>query len=203
MEKEGWYLCKESLVLRKGKGECPLTGSDEMFQVKVDAKTKRLDNGGVVGAQRCPKCLSEEGIFFIGCQSATLSSVVIDEMFGSVLNNDPKLLAFTDSVQDASHRAGYFSSRTYHFPYRTALQHVINEAGESGLLLKDAGKRLFEYWSRQLPGRPGSIKEAMASLMPPDLCEYIPYLKYRNNKGLQRAPKIFTRILSPGSNGRR
>lgn len=189
MEKENFYLCQESLVLRKGKGACPLTGSDQVFQVKVDTKTKCLENGKVVGAQRCPKCLSEEGIFFIGCQSATLSSVVIDEMFGSVLNNDPKLLAFTDSVQDASHRAGYFSSRTYHFTYRTALQHVINEAGEKGLLLKDVGKRLFEYWSQQLPVRPGSIKEAMASLMPPDLCEYIPYLKYRNNNNLQVVPK--------------
>lgn len=48
----------------------------------------------------------------IGSQSATLSSVAIDELFGSVLNNDPKLLAFTDSVQDASHRAGFFTART-------------------------------------------------------------------------------------------
>jgi DEAD/DEAH box helicase domain-containing protein len=189
IEPEGWYLCKESLVLRKGEGPCPLTGSDNLLQVKVDKKTKRLENGGVIGIQRCPKCLSEEGIFFIGCQSATLSSVVIDEMFGSVLNNDPKLLAFTDSVQDASHRAGYFSSRTYHFTYRTALQHVINEAGKDGLPLKDVGQKLFQYWSEQIPGRPGSIKEAMASLMPPDLLEYLPYIKYRNNNNLADPPE--------------
>ena len=188
MEAETFYLCRDSLVLRKGKGACPLTGSDQVFQVKVDAGTMRLEGRGVVGAQRCPKCLSEEGIFFIGCQSATLSSVVIDEMFGSVLNNDPKLLAFTDSVQDASHRAGYFSSRTYHFTYRTALQHVINEAGEKGLPLKDVGKQLFEYWSQPLPGRPGSVKETMAALMPPDLYEYTPYIKYRNNENLHSAP---------------
>jgi DEAD/DEAH box helicase domain-containing protein len=181
IEAEGIYLCKESLVFRKGHGPCPLTGSEEVFRVKIDSKIKRLESGGVIGAQRCPKCLSEEGIFFIGCQSATLSSVVIDEMFGSVLNNDPKLLAFTDSVQDASHRAGYFSSRTYHFTYRTALQHVINDAGNNGLPIKDVGKKLLEYWSQELPGRPGSLKEAIASLMPPDLSEYLPYLKYRDN----------------------
>ncbi len=55
-------------------------------------------------------------------------------MFGFILNNDPKLLAFTDSVQDASHRAGFFTARTYHFTFRTALQHVINHhaAGSGG-----------------------------------------------------------------------
>ncbi|SLM31713.1 putative RNA helicase [Desulfamplus magnetovallimortis] len=188
MESDGFYLCRESLVLRKGYGTCPLTGSDKLFRVEVDKSIKSLENGSVVGAQRCPKCLLEEGIFFIGCQSATLSSVIIDEMFGSVLNNDPKLLAFTDSVQDASHRAGYFSARTYHFTYRTALQHVINEAGFQGLPVKEAGDKLLTYWSLPLPGRPGSIKEAMASLLPPDLSEYLPYTKYRNNEKLQDPP---------------
>src|SRR6266571_495263 len=68
-------------------------------------------------------------------QSATLSSVAIDELFGSVLNSDPKLLAFTDSVQDASHRAGFFTARTYAFTFRTALQHVIDDAGPAGVPL--------------------------------------------------------------------
>ncbi|MBF0233005.1 MAG: DEAD/DEAH box helicase [Desulfamplus sp.] len=195
MESEAFYLCQESLVVRKGYGPCPLTGSDKLFRVKVDKSIKRLENGSVVGTQCCPKCLLEEGLFFIGCQSATLSSVIIDEMFGSVLNNDPKLLAFTDSVQDASHRAGYFSARTYHFTYRTALQHVINEAGLKGLPVKEAGEQLLAYWSLPLPGRPGSVKEAMASLLPPDLSEYLPYITYRNNAKLNEPPKDLYRDI--------
>lgn len=98
---------------------------------------------------------------------------------GPVLNNDPKLLAFTDSVQDASHRAGFFSARTFHFTLRTALQRVIDEAGASGLPLGVIGARLLDYWSEPVPGRPGSLREAISTLLPPDLREYPPYLDYR------------------------
>ena len=122
-----FFFCPESLVVRRGDGPCPLTGDARRFRVRIDNRTRKLENGRVIGDQGCPRCGSKEGLFFVGAQSATLSSVAIDEMFGSILNNDPKLLAFTDSVQDASHRAGFFSARTYHFTFRTALQHVINE----------------------------------------------------------------------------
>ena len=85
-----------------------------------------------------------------------------------VLNNDPKLLAFTDSVQDASHRAGFFTARTYHFTFRTALQHVIDAAGADGLPLEEAGQRLLEHWSQDRPGFPGPGR-ALEALLPPDL----------------------------------
>ena len=170
------------LVLRRDDGPCPLSGDARRFRVKVNREAGKTDEGVVVGDQGCPNCGSKEGVFFIGSQSATLSSVAIDEMFGSVLNSDPKLLAFTDSVQDASHRAGFFTARTYHFTYRTALQHVVDDAGGAGLPLADVGKRLLEWWSLPQPGRPGKIKEAMASLMPPDLQQYDDFKAYRDEK---------------------
>ncbi len=182
------YFCPASLVIRKGDGPCPLTDDPRRFRVRVNRDTKRNRYNNTVGDQGCPRCGSKVGVFIIGCQSATLSSVIIDEMFGSVLNKDPKLLAFTDSVQDASHRAGFFTARTFRFTFRTALQHVIDEAGETGLPLPEAGKRLLEYWSQARPGRPGSPRNAMASLMPPDLREYPDYLKFRDHKTLQHPP---------------
>ena len=130
-----WYFCPAKLVLRRDDGPCPLTGDARRFRVKVNRETRKSDEGVVTGDQGCPNCGSKEGVFFIGSQSATLSSVAIDEMFGSVLNSDPKLLAFTDSVQDASHRAGFFTARTYHFTFRTALQHVVDDAGGVGVPL--------------------------------------------------------------------
>ena len=200
------YFCPESLVIRRGEGPCPLTGDTRNFRVRVSNKTRRMQNGSVVGDQRCPRCGSAEGLFFIGAQSATLASVAIDEMFGSILNNDPKLLAFTDSVQDASHRAGFFSARTYHFTFRTALQHVINSAAGNGgaeekgskgagLKLTEAGQRLFDFWSQELPGRPGSIRETMTALMPPDLHDYGLFLDFRNNPALENPPaRLFEEI---------
>lgn len=177
-----YYICSKSLVLRKGDGPCPLTNDVKRFRVKVNNERRRNENSNeMLGEQGCSNCGSKEGIFFIGSQSATLSSVAIDELFGSVLNNDPKLLAFTDSVQDASHRAGFFTARTYNFTFRTALQHVIDDAGTQGLPLKEAGQRLLQWWSHPKPGWPGHIREAMGSLMPPDLHEYQDYLAYRDS----------------------
>ena len=174
------FLCPTSLVLRKGDGPCPVTGSSQRFRVRVSDQVRVLDSGDVVGDQGCPRCGSKVGVMFIGSQAATLSSVAIDEMFGSVLNNDPKLLAFTDSVQDASHRAGFFTARTYHFTFRTALQHVIDVAGADGLPLEEAGQRLLEHWSQDRPGFPGPGR-ALEALLPPDLQHYTAYRQYRES----------------------
>ena len=128
-------------------------------------------------------------MFFIGSQAATLSSVAIDELFGSVLNSDPKLLAFTDSVQDASHRAGFFTARTYQFTFRTALQHVIDASEPAGVPLPQAGRRMLEWWSEPRPGWAGAAKEAMASLVPPDLHGYTEFREFRDDRSAAIPPR--------------
>lgn len=189
LEFKDWYICPKNLVLRMDDGPCPLTDDPKRFRVKVNMETRQDQKQATVGDQGCSNCGSKEGVFFIGSQSATLSSVAIDELFGSVLNNDPKLLAFTDSVQDASHRAGFFSSRTYQFTFRTALQHVVDDAGEQGVPLSEAGPSLLKWWSEPRPGWPGSVREAMASLLPPDLHEYSDFVKFREKASAEQPPK--------------
>ena len=44
------------------------------------------------------------------------------------------------------------------------------------------------YWSHPLPGRPGSPKEAMAVLMPPDLQDYKPFVDFRNKEAADTPP---------------
>ncbi|GAG68537.1 unnamed protein product, partial [marine sediment metagenome] len=173
-----------------GPGACPLSG-EETFPVKFAHETKNRSDGQLVGKRICPHCRSEDTLMFIGTRAATVASVAIDELFGSTLNNDPKLLAFTDSVQDASHRAGFFSARTYRFTLRTALQRVIDEAGDAGLPLSNAGRQLLNYWSQEGPGRPGSLRQTIATIIPPDIREYQPYLNYRNSLGSDEPPPVF------------
>lgn len=172
-----WFLAPESLVVRNGPGTCPLTDAPT-FRVKLNNDTRRLNSGRTVGEVKCPNCNAGSSLMFIGAQAATIASVAIDEIFGSLLNNDPKLLAFTDSVQDASHRAGFFSARTYRFTFRTALQHLIDEHPE-GVPVEGIGQRLLAFCARNEPGRPGNDREALSTLLPPDLREYGPYLDYR------------------------
>lgn len=184
-----WHLHPASLVIRKGPGACPLTDDTRRFRVAFNQNIEPQQNGSPRGVQACPCCGSRESLFIIGSRSATLSSVMVDELFGSTLNNDPKLLAFTDSVQDASHRAGFLSARTYNFTFRTALQRVIDNAGATGLALPEVGRRLLEWWGTPELGRTKNIKEAIAALLPPDLHGYQDYLKYRNNPNLTNPPK--------------
>ena len=182
-----WYLAPESMVARQGHGPCPQSGA-RTFRVKLYNGFYRTPDGRVVGRKLCPHCGARDSLMFIGSRAATVSSVAIDEIFGSVLNSDAKLLAFTDSVQDASHRASFFSARTYHFTFRTALQRIIGEAGGDGVPLSEAGERLLNYWAQAVPGHPGSMVEAMATLLPPDLREYGPYLDYRDGAASGSAP---------------
>ncbi|MGV3485068.1 MAG: DEAD/DEAH box helicase, partial [Planctomycetaceae bacterium] len=199
-----YYLCPKELVLRLGDGPCPLSGDTMRFRVLVNEATETDPVKNLTkGKQGCPRCGEEEPVFFIGSQAATLSSVAIDELFGSTLNNDPKLLAFTDSVQDASHRAGFFTSRTYSFTFRTALQHLIDayrdfegEPCEHGLRLSDAGRQLLDFWTHPRAGWKGGIAEAMAVLMPPDLQSYWAYLQFRNGEVGQEPPEHLRREIT-------
>lgn len=171
-----WYLCPGSLVLRQGPGLCPLSGQPT-FRVRF---TQSLRRGAGYDKPACPHCgAGGENLFFVGSRSATLCSVAIDEIFGSLLNRDPKLLAFTDSVQDASHRASFFSARTYHFTFRTALKHALDSSGEVGIALQGSGQALLDYWSRRRPGWEGGIDKALMSLIPHDLERQKDFEAYR------------------------
>lgn len=182
-----YYLAPNSLVLREGPGPCPLSG-ETTFPVNFVHHPETRNDGLRTSKRVCPHCLSEDTLMFIGSRAATVASVAMDELFGSTLNNDPKLLAFTDSVQDASHRAGFFSARTYRFTLRTALQHAIDEEGDAGLPLARAAEALLEFWGQSKPGRPGSVREAIATIIPPDIRKYKPYLDYRNSSSADDPP---------------
>ena len=74
----------------------------------------------------CPFCATKlDTLTGRAFQAATLTSVFIDQLFSSPWNADKKLLAFSDSVQDASHRAGVFGARTWRFNIRVALARYL------------------------------------------------------------------------------
>ena len=51
---------------------------------------------------------------------------MVEQSWASGFNDDKKLVAFSDSVQDAAHRAGFFGARTYANTVRTALAKAID-----------------------------------------------------------------------------
>lgn len=75
----------------------------------------------------CPGCGEHGDLLLLGARNATLGSQVVDASWASVFNDDKKLIAFSDSVQDAAHRAGFFGARTWQNGVRTAWAHVLDE----------------------------------------------------------------------------
>ena len=94
-------------------------------------------------AQRCPGCGERDAVRFLGLAVASLASVSINTLFASVHldESERKLLAFTDSVQDASHRAGFFGGRTHRINLRAIMARVIRANGE--VTLADLGDLLL------------------------------------------------------------
>lgn len=98
-----------------------MTGENRTEEAREDAARR----------QQCPSCGARDAIRFLGSRVTTLASVGITQMFGSehVAEDERKLLAFTDSVQDASHRAAFFSGRTHRFNLRATLSGALQSKG--------------------------------------------------------------------------
>lgn len=97
----------------------------------------------------CPFCGSKRGLALMGLRSATEISASISQLFASKFNDDKKTLAFSDNVQDAAHRAGFFNARTWRFGLRSAIQRYV-ENGGAGRSLADFTKGFLKYWHEKL-----------------------------------------------------
>ncbi|SOC50279.1 protein of unknown function [Blastococcus aggregatus] len=88
----------------------------------VDAGELSLDD-------TCPACQHKDGIRFLGSAIATLLSVTLSTLFGAegLDEAEKKALVFTDSVQDAAHRAGFVQSRSFSLTLRAVLREAVGE----------------------------------------------------------------------------
>lgn len=77
----------------------------------------------------CPACGQEDGIRFLGSAIATLLSVSLSTLFGSpqLAPREKKALVFTDSVQDAAHRAGFVQARSHTLTLRAVLREAVQD----------------------------------------------------------------------------
>ncbi|MFZ2654187.1 MAG: DEAD/DEAH box helicase, partial [Victivallales bacterium] len=108
---------------------CSNCGRDDNFiKAYISNNTLTDSNGRRKSSHNCPYCNSEASLTVVGSKAPSLISVAISQIFTSIYNDDKKILAFSDSVQDAAHRAGFFSARTFRFGIRTAIQQFISES---------------------------------------------------------------------------
>ena len=134
----------------------------------------------------CPACGRRDGIRFLGSAMATMLSVVVTTLFGDadLDRAEKKALIFTDSVQDAAHRAGFVQSRAHVFALRNAIRHAV--AADStpldeiaNLLVQDAG----------------DDPDARYRLLPPDLVERDEFVEFWKAPTLRSVPAaVLTRV---------
>ena len=115
-------------------------------------------------ANTCPACVNVTPSASLGLRVASLTSVSINTLFASphLEEHERKLLAFTDSVQDASHRASFFAGRTHRINLRTLMSSAIADAGEP-VSLADLGDQLLGA---------ADSKRALFEITPPDLIRH-------------------------------
>ncbi|MBQ1454460.1 MAG: DEAD/DEAH box helicase, partial [Thermoguttaceae bacterium] len=158
------YLCGHCLSVHEGEiTACPDCGRDDAFiPVSVERPTERSGNRVEV-THDCPVCSGSETLSIVGARAASLISVAISQLFATQYNSDQKLLTFSDSVQDAAHRAVFYEARTFRFNLRAAIQQFISQLGEEVSLAR-LPERFCEYWIDRL-----GPERFIAQFIPPDL----------------------------------
>lgn len=131
-------LCSQCLTLNKKDATfCNRCGSEELISViepsnLIQSTTKNNETLRKINND-CPLCGSKDGLIIIGSRVASLASAAIGTLFTSTYNNDPKLITFSDSVQDAAHRAGFFEARTYRMTMRSTICQYLEQNNRQGL----------------------------------------------------------------------
>ncbi len=112
----------------------------------------------------CPFCGAKNALTILGARASSLTSVLIGQNFTSHYNDDKKIIAFSDSVQDSAQRAGFFGARSYQFTIRSAIQQALL-AQNSDVSLDELGKIVSSYWQERLTDN----SEYVATLIAPDM----------------------------------
>jgi DEAD/DEAH box helicase domain-containing protein len=127
-------FCTQCGNLQVAADNCIACGHADLVAVfRVTARRTSVAAGGVVHTWHdttCPACGGKQDPILLGARSATLGAVTIEQTWASPFNDDKKLIAFSDSVQDSAHRAGFFTARTYLNTVRTGLAKVIDQVAQ-------------------------------------------------------------------------
>lgn len=149
--------------------ECSLCGSTALVLADVANNERRTRRNGAdftISHHDCPYCDGDRTLTILGSQAASLASVAVGQLFGSSYNADKKLIAFSDSVQDAAHRAGFFEARTWRLNLRPAMAQEIHDAVAKGqpLTLAELPAAFEMRWKDELEGKE---KEYIKTFLPP------------------------------------
>ena len=135
------------MVLAADAAACTGCGSERLVRVFRPDPVEPRGRGksrSMRLSRDCPYCGAREGLIIVGARAASLLSVALGQAQGSRYNDDRKVIAFSDNVQDAAHRAGFFAARTAGVGVRAAVAQVIGR--NDGIALADLPARVETWW---------------------------------------------------------
>lgn len=188
-------LCSACGTLNQvGNAECAHCGAKSLVLSDVAANQVRGRRNGanfVRSTNDCPFCEGERTLTIVGSQAASLASVAVGQLFGSRYNADKKLIAFSDSVQDAAHRAGFFEARTWRFNLRPALAQVIHEASAAGqpMTLANLPTAFAARWREKLGAR-----DYVKTFLPPVLSWMQDYERLLADENAKPTPFLLDKL---------
>ena len=142
--------------------------------------THVMDDAGELSKNdTCPSCLRKDGIRFLGSAIATLLSVAMSTIFGTpgLDKQEKKALVFTDSVQDAAHRAGFIQARSHSLTLRSVIREAV---GRSEITLDQLVDRVIE--------KAGDDQHRRYRLLPPDLADNQQFVDFWKRPRLSQVP---------------
>ena len=138
--------CGYLLAARDGDA-CPGCGHDRLTRVfRPDAVISRRRGKSTHRelSRDCPFCGAREALIILGARASSLLSTALAQLFASRHNDDHKVIAFSDNVQDAAHRGSFFAARTWRNGIRSAIAQVVAE--QEGIALGELPDRVIEWW---------------------------------------------------------
>lgn len=195
------YLCSDCGHLQTSGSECKSCQEKELVTVYEPDLNKSVRRGGVptFESQRmCPVCQASSSLILFGARAASLSSVAIHQMFANKTNDDKKLIAFSDSVQDAAHRAGFFAARTWQNNIRMALAKAVTHFCESqnkDISLTELFDYLPHFWLRETTNEARlSDLNFITQFIPPNMQTHEDYLTLKEEGKLDNPGRLISQI---------
>jgi DEAD/DEAH box helicase domain-containing protein len=164
-------------------------GGNEFVEVLVPDSRYQDAKGHWFTRKHCPGCGTRQSLVVLGSQSASLSSALINQLFASPYNTDKKLIAFSDNVQDAAHRASFFGARTWKFNFRAAIQKYL-QAQKNSQPLVGLGARVLDFWKDDFKDDLNTV----AMFLPSDLEWLTEVVESQVGKRKQFSPEFWTAL---------
>lgn len=144
--------------------ECDSESLVDVWMPDIVKKVNKGESERIQCHHDCPECGARDAMTIMGYRAATLISVMTSRLFATPYNDDYKLIAFSDSVQDAAHRAGFLGANTWRPVVRQAMVHWLYKQPVA-LSLREMADLMPGRWRDQI----GDDRKFCGLFIPPNL----------------------------------